>query len=286
VYSLIGYGRESLAPETAVKYASDATLKDQLLLVPAGVTVWVGFNMANGPFAGDAGKAGRHAFATAIDRKALVTVVCSAETSCVEATGGVVSKGLTGYLGDGTDSNARFDPVAAKAEYSAWDPTGAKVKGLAYTYDTDPFNAAVCQNLAQQWQKNLGVTVQCTDIDRNTFFEQRNRTCAYTAFRQSWSADYNNPQNWFDYLFVTHALSGGSCYANRAFDSLVVSGDAKPVGLALSYYLDAGRLLVTDVVYAALVYGVQEYLVHPYVRGVGGTALYDFYWNEARIVQH
>ena len=41
-----------------------------------------------------------------------------------------------------------------------------------------------------------------------------------------------------------------------------------------------------NVAYAALVYGVQQYLVRPYVKGVGGSALYDFYWTSARIDQH
>ena len=286
VYSLLGYGRVSLTPETAVKYTADAKLKDQLMLVPAGVTYWVGFNMQTGPFAGDPGRAGRHAFATAIDRNALADAVCSARTSCTQATGGVISKGLAGYLGDGADSNAKFDAAAALKEYKAWDPTGSKVKGLAYSYDTNPFNQTLCTNLVAQWKQNLGVSVQCTDIDQQTYFDQRNGRCAYTAFRQSWSADYNNPQDWFDYLFVTHAPSGGSCYSNPTLDSLVAAADAKPVGLALSYYQAADHVLITDVVYAALVYGVQEYLVHPYVQGVGGTALYDFYWTQARIVQH
>ncbi len=286
VFSLIGYGRQSLTPETAAKYRTDAKLRDQLSLVPAGITFWIGFNMQNGPFAGDAGKAGRHAFATAIDRAALEKAVCTAGTTCTAATGGVIGKGLAGYLGDGADVNSKFDASAAKKEYQAWDPTGAKVKALAYSYDTNPFNQAVCQNLVAQWQKNLGVTIACNEVDRQTFFDQRNGRCAYTAFRQSWSADYNSPQDWFDYLFVSHAPSGGSCYASPSFDALVANGDSKPAGLSINYYQAAGRVLVSDVAYAALVYGVQEYLAHPYVAGVGGTALYDFYWTQARILAH
>ena len=286
VFSLIGYGRQSLAPATAAHYQGDAKLREQLMVVPAGVTFWAGFNMATGPFAGDAGKAGRHAFATAIDRNALADAVCTAGTTCIAASGGVLSKGLAGYLGDGADVNARFDPTAASAEYKAWDPSGAKVKNLAYTYDTDPFNQAVCQNLSTQWQKNLGVKVACNEIDRQTFFDQRNGRCAYTLFRQSWSADYNNPQDWFDYLFVSHAPSGGSCYSNQNLDTLVRNGDSRPVGLAISYYQAASHVLISDVEYAALVYGVQQYLVHPYVAGVGGTALYDLYWTQARILSH
>ena len=286
VYSVVGYGRQTLTPTAAVHYLTDAKLSSQLHVVPAGVTYWVGFNMQNGPFAGDAGKAGRHAFSTAIDRKALAQAVCSGGTTCIEATGGVISKGLAGYLGDGADVNAKFDAAAAKAEYQAWDPNGAKVKNLTYTYDSGAFNQALCANLAAQWKANLGVTVGCTEVDAVTFFEQRNGRCAYAAFRESWSADFNSPQDWFDYLFVSHGTSNGACYSSATFDGLAANADAQPAGLATAAYQDAGKALVDDVAYAALVYGVQQYLVQPYVKGAGGTALYDFYWTSARILQH
>src|SRR5439155_27164608 len=137
VFSLIGFGRQGLAPVAAVRYTSDAKLRSQLALVPVGTTFWGGFNLKSGPFAGiGEGRAGRHAFSTAIDRKALVAAVCNQQTTCIQATGGVISKGLQGYLGDGADHGVKFDAAAAKAEYHAWDPDGAKVKGLNYTYDS------------------------------------------------------------------------------------------------------------------------------------------------------
>ena len=286
-YSLIGYGRQSLQPAAAVRYATDPKLSAQLQLVPAGLTYWVGFNIKTGPFAGlDAGRAGRHAFSTAIDRKALADALCSQGTTCAPATGGLISKGLEGYLGDGTDPNTTFDPVAAKAEYQAWDPTGAKVKSLVYTYDTDPFNKAVCTNLQVQWQKNLGVSIECVEVDRVNYFFARDRRCAFGAFRQSWGADYNHPQDWFDYLFVSGASSNGSCYSSPAVDSLVAGADAKPLPIALVDYKTAGQLLLDDSIAGALVYGQQEYLAQPYVLGVGGNALYDFDWTQARILKH
>jgi oligopeptide transport system substrate-binding protein len=286
VYSLIGYGRQGLSPAAAVRYTSDAKLKSQLQVIPAGLTFWAGFNLKTGLFAGDAGKRGRHAFSTAIDRAALAAAVCNEGTTCVPATGGVISKGLLGYVGDGADTNTKFDAAAAKAEYQAWDPTKAKVKNLAYTYDADPFNKAVCANLISQWQANLGVTVKCVEVDRKTYFDRRNGKCAYPLFRQSWRADYDHPQNWFDYLFVTGASSSGSCYTNAAFDKSVKAADAKALADALADYKAAGQKLITDTVSGGLVYGVQQYLVHPYVKGAGGNALYDFYWTGARILQH
>jgi oligopeptide transport system substrate-binding protein len=287
VFSLIGYGRQGLPPAAATRYTSDPKLKDQLNLVPIGLTFWVGFNLKTGPFAGlDAGQAGRHAFGEAIDRNALVDALCNNKTTCVAATGGVISKGLQGYLGDGADPNAKFDAAAAKAEYQAWDPDGSKVKGLTYTYDTNPFNKAICDNLVAQWKKNLGVTVGCVDMDRKTFFDERNGRCAYPMFRQSWSADYDHPQDWFDYLFVTGASSSGSCYSNPNLDRLVASADAAAPGQALSNYRASGFLLVDTSIFAPLVYGVQQYLVHPYVKGAGGNALYDDYWTQTRILKH
>ncbi len=287
VFSLIGYGRQALGPAAATRYTSDAKLQSQMTVVPIGTTFWVGFNLRSGPFAGiDAGRAGRHAFSQAIDRKVLVDAVCNQQTTCIEATGGVMSKGLQGYLGDGADHNVKFDAVAAKAEYQAWDPDGSKVKGLTYTYDTNPFNKAVCDNLAAQWKKNLGVTVACVDMDRKTFFDQRNGACAYPMFRQSWAADYDHPQDWFDYLFVTGAPSSGSCYSNPNLDKVVASADAKTASAGASDYRVAGFLLVNDSVFGGLLYAVQQYLVHPYVRGAGGNALYDYDWTGIRILKH
>ncbi len=287
VFSLVGYGRQGLPPAAATRYTSDAKLKSQLNLVPIGLTFWAGFNLRSGPFAGvEEGRAGRHAFSTAIDRNALVDALCNQKTACVAATGGLISKGLQGYLGDGVDTNVKFDAAAAKTEYQAWDPNGAKVKGLTYTYDTNPFNKAVCANLQAQWTKNLGVTVACVEMDRKTFFDDRNGRCAYAAFRQSWSADYDHPQDWFDYLFVTGASSSGSCYSNPNLDKVIAGADAAPLSQSLVGYKTAGYMLVNDTVFAPLVYGVQQYLSHPYVAGVGGNALYDFYWTSARILQH
>jgi oligopeptide transport system substrate-binding protein len=287
VYTLIGYARQPLGPDAATRYTTDPKLKGELTLVPSATTFWVGFNLRTGPFAGiEAGRPGRHAFITAIDRQALATAVCNQKTTCIAATGGLISKGLHGYLGDGADANAKFDPVKAKAEYQAWDPDGSKVKGLTYTYDTNAFNKTVCDNLAAQWKKNLGVTVACTEVDRLNFFEQRNGACAYTLFRQSWNADYDHPQNWFDYLFASGAPSSGSCYSSSNLDEVVARADASGPELSGPEYRVAGYTLVTDAAFGGLLYGVQQYLVHPNVRGAGGNALYDYDWTGIKILKH
>jgi oligopeptide transport system substrate-binding protein len=285
-YSLIGFANQGLTPEDVIRYNSDPQLKKQLTLQPAARTTWIGFNMKTGPFAGiDAGKAGRQAFSMAIDRDQLVDIACSKGTACIKATGGVITKGLQGYLGDNTDPNAVFDAAKAKTLYQSWDPTGSKVRGLVYTYNTSAFNKAVCENLASQWRQNLGVTVQCAAQDRSSFFKARTK-CSYPIFRHSWGADYDHPQDWFDFLFVTDAGSGGACYSNPQLDSMAKDANTKPLSQSLDTYKAMNKILIDQCITGNLVYGIQQYLVHDWVKGAGGNALYDTYWSEVRILQH
>jgi oligopeptide transport system substrate-binding protein len=296
-YSLIGFANQSLTPEDVIRYHTDSQLSKQLSLLPSSRTTWVGFNFCEGPgkpvsncaaaspFAGDAGKLGREAFSLAINRDQLVDIACSKGTSCVKATGGVITKGLKGYLGDNTDPWAVFDAGKAKQLYQQWDPTGSKVKNLVYTYNANAFNKSVCDNLASQWKQNLGVTIQCASTDRASFFNARNR-CTYPVFRHSWGADYDHPQDWFDYLFVSSAGSSGSCYSNPQVDQMEKDANAKPLSQALDEYKAINKILVDNCATANLVYGVQQYLVHPWVSGASGNALYDNYWSDVKILQH
>jgi oligopeptide transport system substrate-binding protein len=296
-YSLIGFANQSLDPDDVVRYNSDPQLKKQLQLNPSARTTWIGFNMCEGlgkpsknctgpnPFAGDAGKLGREAFSLAVDRDQLVDIACSKGTACTKATGGVITKGLKGYLGDNTDPWAVFDKAKAQQLYKQWDPDGSKVKNLIYTYNTSGFNKAVCDNLASQWQANLGVKMQCTAQDRASFFRARTK-CSYPIFRHSWGADYDHPQDWFDFLFVSDAGSGGACYSNSQLDSMAKDANAKPLSQSLETYKKMNQILVDNTITGNLVYGVQQYLSHSYMKGVGGNALYDNYWSDVKILQH
>ena len=297
-YSLIGFANQNLTPEDVIRYNSDSQLKKQLQLQPSARTTWVGFNQCGSsnqskdckgkpasPFAGDGnGKLLREAFSLAIDRDQLVDIACSKGTACVKATGGVITKGLKGYLGDNTDPWAVFD--ANKAKQLLQQAGGAAAVGnLTYTYNATAFNKAVCDNLASQWRQNLGVTVQCASTDRASFFNARSK-CNYPIFRHSWGADYDNPQDWFDFLFVTNAGSHGECYANSQLDSMSKDANTKPLSQSLDTYKKMNQILVDNTVTANLVYGIQQYVSHPYVKGVGGNPLYDNYWSDVKILQH
>jgi oligopeptide transport system substrate-binding protein len=296
-YGLIGFGDQSLTPEDVIRYQSDPKLSKELQLLPGARASWIGFNMCEGagkpvktctgafPFAGDAGKLGREAFSLAVDRDQLVDIACSKSTTCIKATGGIIPKGLKGYMGDNTDPWAKFDAAKAKQLYQQWDPNGSKAKGLIYTYNANAQNKAVCDNLASQWKQNLGVTVQCASTDRASFFNARTK-CAFPIFRHSWSADYDHPQDWFDFLFVTDAGSSGSCYSNPQLDSMAKDANTKDLSQSLDAYKAMGQILIDNTVGGALFYGRQQYLAHTWAVGGGKSTLYDYYWSDVKILQH
>ena len=119
----------------------------------------------------------------------------------------------------------------------------------------------------------------------SSFFSARTK-CSFPIFRHSWGADYDHPQDWMDFLFVTNAGSSGSCYSNPALDALVKNANTKPLSAGLADYKKANQMLIDDSITGNLVYGIQQYVSHSYVKGVGGNALYDNYWSGIRILQH
>jgi ABC-type oligopeptide transport system substrate-binding subunit len=137
-FDALGFGQASLAVTDTPKI--DALLADparraEVHSWPYGITGAIGFNLQVGPFSGEeTGKQLRTAFSQAIDRQKLAEAICHQGTICVAATGGLISKGLAGYLGDGRDPAARFDPAAARATVKRLDPGGSLLRGLAFYF--------------------------------------------------------------------------------------------------------------------------------------------------------
>ncbi len=228
-----------------VRIQGTASEKDQLLIHAKVSTTWVSFNLvsdakrkAKGPFSLDQGQSAhdlRLAFALAVDKKKLAASVCS-NVACTAATGGLFPKGVTGYMGDDVDPLARYDPVKAKQLIQNDDPTGAKTQGLAYVYDaTNPLNEPTARFLQSQWQDNLGVHVDLRAVSGTQFITSR-LSGAYVLSRDGWKADYNYPQDWFDFLWG-HVGAGcpdvtcSSGYDTKAYDDLLVKArrrDGRP----------------------------------------------------------
>jgi len=305
-YEVVGMANNAPGPDDVLRYKNDPTKSKLLNIYPGARTTGLGFNFVRGPFAAmpgatpgdstvnpnDPGLDGRKAFSMAIDRAQLTDIACAHSITCQPATGGIISKGLKGYLGDGADPNAKFDANAAKALYQKWDPTGSKVKGLELRYNSNASNDKVYANIQAQLKQNLGIDVKLAPSDFPTLLKDRKAKTRAIIFRDSWGADYDHPQDWFDNLFICSQASVGKgnneSYCNPALDKIVADADSKPITdpATVAAYVKAGQMLVNDVVYGTLFYGTQPYLTQSYVRGAGFNSLYDFNWEGIRILQH
>ena len=296
-FDLFGYA--GFGPPTGDVARLPAAQKTQLLLAVKNKHYWVSFNMvtdakrtAGGPFALAGGKAAhdlRLALALSVDRASLVRDLCQGIT-CVAASGGLIPKGLLGYLGDGSDPLAEFDPVRARDLLQSADPTGVKRKGLVYVYDPEnQLNEPVANFLAVQWLANLGITVQLQTAPHSRFVMER-LSGKYVLSRDGWAADYNHPQDWYDNLWGQAAgcpdTSCTSGYSTRAYDQLLAKADAEPLTTSIPDYKMLNRQLIDDVVYIPLFYPVSAYLFKPYVLGAGANNMFDYWWDQIQLVSH
>jgi oligopeptide transport system substrate-binding protein len=298
-YDVFGYGAYGAPVAEVNRIKANPSEKAQLAVGPDNKTYWVSFNMvadanrhAGGPFTLDQGKSShdlRLAFALAVDKAKLAKDLC-ANLICAQATGGLIPKGLLGYLGDGADPLSAYDPARAKTLLASADPTGAKTKGLVYTYDPEnPFNETTAKFLQAQWLANLDVSVEIRAVPRAAFITNRLRG-DYALSRDGWAAEYNHPQAWFDSLWGVVAgcpdVTCTSGYTTKAYEQLLARADTEHIPAAMGDYNALSRMLIDDVVYIPLYYTLSAFLIKPYVQGAGTNNLYDYPWSQIRLTAH
>jgi len=195
-FDLIGYGGNSgnLTYPLIQGIKANSTFANQLITQAKGRTTWVSFNVGwtatGGPFLGesDAAKGLRKAFALAVDKAGLVTTVCH-DVLCKAATGGLITKGLVGYLGDGADPLSKYDPTTAKQLLQQYDPNGHLTANLKYSYNAGGLNDPVAAYLQNEWQTNLGVHVSLDPSSDASQYISNRLSGKYVMARDGWQFD-------------------------------------------------------------------------------------------------
>ena len=279
-FDIIGYAPNDdfrqVSDETLRSYRTNSHLTGELHLRPWLETGHLRIR-AEGKLDTDADVQVRRALSLALDRGRLANI-CFGGALCEPATGGLITKGLGGYLGDGADLNAKHDVSAAQALLRAWDPAGTKRTVRVGTY-TD--FVALAREIQAEWQSVLGLTVQ-VDFGESATIRQKALQGQYDVTIGAFAADYDSPHNWFANIDTQCHVA----VVDPQFHSLVAAGDKKRPVEALGDYKKAGQLLADDAACPALVYQQAAQLIKPWVRGAGGNVLYENYWTSISILKH
>jgi oligopeptide transport system substrate-binding protein len=253
-----------LEPSQATEAMADPDLSEAFFTWPNAATRNLELNLTQEPFSD---KKVREAFAYAVDR----------ETLCQEIRGGDCTPTLSwvpeGVPGAIETDKYSFDPEAAKqalAESSYGGPENLPEIKIAYNSDVSGRGEQV-EWLAGQFRDILGVelTIEPTDGTTLTALRKDVATHPQIVFWGGWIGDYPDPQNWLSvYYTCDSSFAQRFGYCNEEFDALTKQGDTTiDPEERLTYYEQAGQVLVDDVPSVFLANDTQQFLVNPAVTG-------------------
>jgi ABC-type oligopeptide transport system substrate-binding subunit len=280
-FDIVGYTpSDSMAPvsDASVKrFQADQRLKAEVVLHPWLRTVILGFPL-KGHLAADEQADIRRALSLALDRNRLAGV-CFEAAQCMPATGGLITKGLAGYMGDGADPNAKQNIAKAQELMKSADPTGIWRNGIRIGAIARFGSQA--KEVKAQWRAVFGIDAKLDVVEAQTFYrnwEQGLYDVTFGAF----IVDYDSPYNWYEGLDV-------ACRAAKIdprFVSLIARANKKLPADALGDYKQVAQLLVDKAACFALVYHQRAILIKPWVQGAGVNNLYENHWTGISILKH
>jgi oligopeptide transport system substrate-binding protein len=280
-FDVVGYTTNDsfseVSAETIRTFRADKRLSGEVHMRPWQMTAHIGFR-GEGHLGTDADVQMRRALSLALDRTRLASICFAASPQCAPATGGLITKGLAGYLGDGGDPNAKQDISAAKALLNAWDPAGSR---RSVRIGTFPDFVPLATEVKAEWHDALGLAVTL-EVGEGSTTGARARKGDFDVIVQAFVVDYDSPHNWFTNV----DRSCNAAVVNPEFQRLLAAGDSKRPVDAVGDYKKAGQLLANDAACPALAYMEATLLVKPWVQGAGGNTLYENYWTGISILKH
>ncbi|MHB8990563.1 MAG: peptide ABC transporter substrate-binding protein [Chloroflexota bacterium] len=249
----------------------DPNLNKQLFRSPRLSTFAIQFNHKQKPF--DNVNV-RRAFATAIDRDALIDQV---RKGVGKAAYSWVPPGNPGYQ---ADLGKEYKMDAAKAKKYLADagfPDGKGLPQITFQYANTRNNPIIAQFAQEQWKTNLGIDVKLEPMEPKAFSEAVNKGQYMMGF-YGWNADYPDPDNWLPELFGTGAGNNHTYYSNAKLDELMKKAIVEPdTKKRMDMWAEAQKTVVDEAVIIYLFHDENFVLVKPYVKdlyftGMDGTA--------------
>lgn len=211
-------------------------------------------------------------------------------------TNHIIPKGMPGYnpnlTGPDGVASTKGDPARAKALFQLGlqeeHLTLATFPTIHFTYPSNSqehANEAI--TMIQMWQQVLGITSIKPDVvDDNKIDSEVANTKgngSLQMWRNSWSADYPDPQDWTSLQFTPNSPNNENYGQNNSTDAaqqqatqqLMAKADGMSDPVArMQLYNQIEQQLVNDVAWLPMEQITVTYLLKPYVIGVVDNAEY------------
>jgi oligopeptide transport system substrate-binding protein len=239
-------------------------LSQEFVSTPELNVSYVGFNVDKPPF--DDEKV-RQAFNLALDKRRMVKLVFQ---DTVPVANGIVPPTMPGYQNPDL-SDYEYDPERALtliAESSYGDVSELPDITL-HVSGTGGAVGPIVEAIVESYKANLGVEIAVEQTPWPQFLEGLNEPDPpYQMYQLGWIADYPDPQNFLEILFHTESAQNHGGYSNLEVDTLLDQARGTPdVEERLTLYQQAEQMILDDAAWVPLYFGVENWLVKPYVQG-------------------
>ena len=241
----------------------DPHLRGDVAIWPTLGTQAVRFNVERAPF--DDARV-RRAIAHAIDPAIIVDRLLE---RCVTPARGLLPPALPGYNPE--VKRLALDRELARRLLAESGHAGGKgLNPLAYHFNTTDTNQRIAE-LLQAQLKEIGLALELRRLDWAAHLKLVDGGSA-GFFRQSWIADYPDPENFVTVLFHSKnvgAAGNTSRYRNPKVDRLLDEADAMAPGRPRdARYHEAEQTVIDDAAWVSLYHYSSRALIKPYVKGL------------------
>ena len=241
---------------------------------------YIGFNIEKAPFDDPLV---RKAFSMAFNLNKIISLTFN---NSIKGANGILPVGIPGY--DSNSAALAFDVAQAKA-LIAQSKYGSVSNLPPITITTSGYGGLIdggLQAIINEWQVNLGVTVNVRQLEPSVFLYNLKQE-KDQMFYSGWIADYPNPQDFLDVLFRTGADFNSGGYSNKTVDSLLdQAAAATDANASFALYQQAQRLILGDAAVLPLFFGQEYILVKPYITGFQVNAMGTLILDQVVVASH
>jgi len=261
-----------------------AELPAEVRITPWMGTYYLGFNLTRPPFKDNLKL--RQAINLAIDREALVTKITKAgETPAY----GWVPPLVPGYANQSfawRDAPMAARIAEARRLYAEAGYGPSRPLALELRYNTSENHKKIMIAVAAMLKQALGIQVTLVNQEFKVFVEARKAKRETELFRDGWTADYPDANNFAELLLSSAGLNDPG-YASPVYDALVHKAQLTADDAERNRLLaEAERQVLADVPVAPLFTYALKRLVKPYVQGFTLNILGFYYAKAVKLEPH